>query len=118
MKLAENSAVSATSDVRGRPFPKGVSGNPSGRPRGIVQAVREATADGRELVDFMVQILRGETPGTRVRDRIDAATWLADRGFGKPGAAPSPDSEDGRLSLEAVRALFQSPSDPSKVYDY
>ena len=81
---AENSAE--TTQVVGRPFPKGVSGNPGGRPRGLAAYVREQTLDGEELVDFMLRVKRGEkvhglTP--TMNHMMDAVSWLADRGFGK-----------------------------------
>jgi hypothetical protein len=52
-----------------------------------VAAIRAETDDGLELVSLMLQVLRGELPGVRVRDQMEAATWLADRGFGKPTVA-------------------------------
>jgi hypothetical protein len=36
-----------------------------------------------ELVAFMLACSVG-VPDAKLRDRIDAGTWLADRGFGKP----------------------------------
>jgi hypothetical protein len=113
--LAQNSGETAVS-VRGRPFLKGVSGNSGGRPRGFVQAIREATSDGGELVEFMLRVLRGKIPGVRLRDRLEAATWLADRGFGRPAPAPPPDAGDARLSLETLRAVLSASSE-GKVYD-
>ena len=35
-----------TTRVVGKPFPKGVSGNPGGRPRGLAAYVRENTDGG------------------------------------------------------------------------
>jgi hypothetical protein len=49
-----------------------------------VRAIREQTRDGDELVAFVVRVFRGEVEGVKLRDRLEAATWLADRGFGKP----------------------------------
>ena len=75
-----------TTRVVGRPFPKGVSGNPGGRPRGLATYVRENTNGGDEIVQLMVSVMRGDVIGgqvPRIRDRMDAATWLADRAFGK-----------------------------------
>ena len=75
-----------TTRVVGRPFPKGVSGNPGGRPRGLAAYVRENTDGGEEIVELMVSVMRGDVIGgqvPRIRDRMDAATWLADRAFGK-----------------------------------
>ena len=76
-----------TTRVVGKPFLKGVSGNPGGRPRGLAAYVRESTGNGQEMVDLMTSIMRGETIdgiAPRIRDRMDAASWLADRAFGKP----------------------------------
>ena len=69
-------------DKTGRFLP-GQSGNPGGRPVGLSGLIRESTNDGAELVEFMLKVFRGELDDS-VRTRADAATWLADRAFGKP----------------------------------
>ena len=69
-------------DTAGRFLP-GVSGNPGGRPLGFAAEIREQTRDGAELIEFMLAVFRGEH-GEDIRTRADAATWLADRGHGKP----------------------------------
>src|SRR5262245_14564646 len=105
--MAENSDRSANSERGiGRPFPKGVSGNPGGRPRGIVRLVRSSTNDGEELVQFMVGLLRGDNKEAKLADRISACEWLAERGFGRSITVCEIDSnikyerihEDGVLS--------------------
>ena len=61
----------------------GQSGNPGGRPAGFHNYIQERTGDGSELTDFVLSVFRGEN-GSSTKERMDAATWLADRGFGKP----------------------------------
>ena len=49
--------------------------------------MRESTGNGQEMVDLMVQIMRGEAINglkPKIRDQMDAASWLVDRGFGRP----------------------------------
>jgi hypothetical protein len=68
----------------------------------------------------MLSVLRGEVAGARLSDRIEAATWLADRGFGRPGAAMSPDQvQSERISVELIRALCSDSEQPNaqRVYD-
>jgi hypothetical protein len=84
---AQNSGRTASVPPVGRPFAKGRSGNPGGPPKGIVRAIREHTRDGDDLVAFVVRVFRGEVDGVKLRDRLEAATWLADGGFGKPSRA-------------------------------
>jgi hypothetical protein len=82
MELAENSVETASPRVIGRPFAAGVSGNPGGRPKGLARYVRELVGDdGRRVADFMLAVLEDERERTGVR--MEAAGWLADRGFGR-----------------------------------
>jgi Family of unknown function (DUF5681) len=87
----------------GRPFAPGVSGNPGGRPKGLVRRIHEETGDGAELVDYMLSVFRDGHESTK--SRVQAATWLADRGFGKPTQTQAVElSADGGLDLEGAKA--------------
>jgi len=67
---------------------KVVSGNPTGRPRGLVSKIKEAVGeDGVKLVSAVVGVL--DDPGATNRDRLAAAEWLSDRAFGKPALSIS-----------------------------
>ena len=78
-------------------FLPGHSGNPGGRPAGLATLIRETTNDGQELVDFMLSVFRGEH-GEEPRLRADAATWLSDRGFGKPTVSAVDDGHTRRAA--------------------
>ena len=74
---------------RGRPFPKGVSGNPGGRPaRGPDRRKIEADArllarsHGVEAVENLVAIMNDEAAPHMAR--IIAANAILDRGWGRP----------------------------------
>jgi hypothetical protein len=58
-------------------------------------------------VAFVVRVFRGEVEGVRLRDRLEAATWLADRGFGKPTQGVELAGKDGEalLSITLVQAV-------------
>lgn len=82
-----------------RPWTRGTSGNPGGRPRNnLVSLSREATGQGERTVEFfrtladgtippiydeegnmLLPAQRGEAP---LGDRIRANEWLANRGYG------------------------------------
>ena len=60
----------------------GHSRGTGGRPKGLPRYVRELVGDdGRRIADFMLGVLEDESE--RTETRMQAAQWLADRGFGR-----------------------------------
>jgi hypothetical protein len=96
MTDTENSAITVDSHPRGlKPFVRGQSGNPGGRPRGFGSLIREETRDGAELVEFMLDVARG-TRRAKLETRMSAVSWLADRGFGRPIQTTELTGKDGQ----------------------
>lgn len=64
------------------------SPNPGGRPKAataLAELVRSETADGKEIVTFLLDVMRGKADGlSDPKSRLWAAARLLDRGFGRP----------------------------------
>ena len=80
--LRNGEQMAVERDQRGRYIP-GHNGNQGGRPQGLASYIREQTDDGVEIVALMLRVLRGQVRGFKPHHRLEAATWLADRGWGK-----------------------------------
>jgi hypothetical protein len=88
--------------ITGKGFTPGVSGNPGGRPKGLGRRVRELVGeDGAAIADYLLSVMNNER--ARTADRIDAAKWLADRGFGRAALV----SDAGLTPEELLRDYFK-----------
>jgi uncharacterized protein DUF5681 len=68
--------------VRGRPFQKGTSGNPGGRPRVLADVQELARERSPEAIKILANVMRDEKAPPAAR--VAAANALLDRGYGKP----------------------------------
>jgi hypothetical protein len=105
MTVQNNGKSTRLGGVTGRGFQPGQSGNPGGRPRGLATLAREAVGDGRDLIDFYLAVFKGDTKAlhTRkvtMRDRMQAAEWLAERGWGKaPIVVDVPEDDEPQVNF-------------------
>ena len=68
--------------VIGRPWPKGTSGNPGGRPKGSQEIAELARSHSVECINRLLEISRNENISAPAR--ILATNSMLDRAFGKP----------------------------------
>jgi hypothetical protein len=81
---------------RGRPFKKGESGNPGGRPKEIKDVQALARSHTAEAIETLVEIMRNGKPD---RARSAAAELLLDRGWGRaPQTIDIPDEREKILA--------------------
>jgi Family of unknown function (DUF5681) len=97
MSVVQNNRGTTAGGITGRGFVPGQSGNPGGRPKGLTRRVRQLVGDdGTAIAEFMYAVMVDD--GARTADRLEAARWLADRGFGKP-------PQDVELALRAQETI-------------
>jgi hypothetical protein len=68
--------------IRGRPFQKGTSGNPGGRPRVLADVQGLARKRSPEAINTLAAIMDDKKAPPAAR--VAAANSLLDRGYGKP----------------------------------
>lgn len=116
-KLTGNSTKSAKCKPRGKPFPKGVSGNPSGR-KPIPQEFKElAEQYSLPALKKAIEIIQDDD--TRTADKLRAIEIILDRGIGKPIQTVDIGNKDGetfktanidfsKFTIEELRELIEN----------
>lgn len=86
----------------GRPFEKGKSGNPGGRPKSDYRLKELAQQYTEEALQTLVEIMRTSDDD---KARVSAADKIHDRGYGKPAQSVDITNSDGSMSQAWLAAM-------------
>jgi len=94
------SSTGSSKKQRGKPWPKGVSGNPSGREK-LPEDVKHVRELARQYTDSAVETLANVMATGSPNARVSAANALIDRGWGK-AEQPITGADGGTVKFEVV----------------
>lgn len=98
MGTAENSGKAAKGKPRGKPFAKGVTGNPGGRPARTPEELDLIQACKAKTPQALAVLVRIMESGEKERDQITAANMIIERAHGKP-VQPTDNNHSGAVTF-------------------
>lgn len=106
--MAENSTKTAKPRRGpGRPFPKGRSGNPGGRPRDLGELRELARSHSVTAIEVLATIAADAKVSPSAR--VSAASALLDRGYGRPQPADDPADNTPPPPMLRIEVVYVEP---------